>query len=452
MILVRDMDNIPADSCWHANKNAHCLGGDCQLPHVIAVTSGKGGVGKSSISVNVGIALARAGHRVCVFDADTGLANVNILLGLQPQYSLEHVIFGGKPIEDIILEGPYALKVIPGANGISDCVRLLPRHQLRLTRELAKIEGDFDFFLLDTAAGIADATLDYACSAHQVLLVITPEPTSLTDAFSMIRLLQRRRRLRYQVVVNMAGSANEAREVYHRFSAAVKTYLDVQTESLGFLLRDESLRAAVTLQSPVALFPLSDPSCRSFVRLADALLRAVPQQAPPYGFAAYWQRRYRLQRQAEPAADQAATVSEPVADDPGKLKEQLLALMEQPEVSAAALEDLLGAVYQAFLHRFGRLPIDPLTLIDWLAERPAPDTDLLQQMAQRIAAALPPPPKPAATAEISRSAPPPQLLSHLPTRYDKERFGSQQTLLELLRRHKETGESALTLIDALKRR
>ncbi|MCP3907093.1 MAG: MinD/ParA family protein, partial [Oceanicoccus sp.] len=112
------------------------------LPRVIAISSGKGGVGKSSIAVNLGISLAKTGAKVCLLDADTGLANANILLGIAPEYSIEHVLYGAKDIDEIMLDGPHGLKIIPGANGISECVSLHPRQQLRLTRELARIEGE----------------------------------------------------------------------------------------------------------------------------------------------------------------------------------------------------------------------------------------------------------------------------------------------------------------------
>jgi flagellar biosynthesis protein FlhG len=250
---------------------------ETSLPRVIAISSGKGGVGKSSIAVNIGISLAKTGAKVCLLDADTGLANANILLGLTPEFSLEHVLYGAKPIEEVMLDGPHGLKIIPGANGISECVSLHPRQQLRLTRELSRIEGDFDFLLIDTAAGIAETTLDFISAAHHTLVVITPEPTSLTDAFSLIKLLKRRRsKLQFHVVVNMCSSISQAKEVFNRFRAAVDKYIGVQSDYLGYLRRDESMRVAVELQNPVTMFadtPLiwikSHERCRMQSLLAD---------------------------------------------------------------------------------------------------------------------------------------------------------------------------------------
>ncbi|WP_018139956.1 MULTISPECIES: MinD/ParA family protein [unclassified Thioalkalivibrio] len=285
-------------------------------PRVLAVASGKGGVGKSSVAVNLGITLARRGRRVCILDGDTGLANVNILLGLRPQRGLAEVLAGECGIEDILLEGPHGLKIIPGASGIRECAELSSAHQKRLVAELARIEQDFDDLLLDTAAGIGDTTLDFMAAGHQVLLVLTPEPTSLTDAFSLLKLALRRQMLKVRVIVNMVADVAEARSVFQRFANAVEKYLHTQVDFLGFIQRDESLRSAVTLQHPVALFPESDPSARPFHRLANALEEDVPQESSA-SFSRFWRVRF------EP---------DPVADcDPGLAQEAVATAVENPE-------------------------------------------------------------------------------------------------------------------------
>jgi MinD-like ATPase involved in chromosome partitioning or flagellar assembly len=483
-----------------------------QFPHVIAITSGKGGVGKSSIAVNLGISLAKTGARVCIFDADTGLANVNILLGLIPQFSLEHVLFGAKTIEEVMLEAPYGLRVIPGANGISECVSLHPRQQLRLTRELGRIENDFDYLLLDTAAGIADTTLDFVGSAHQTMLVVTPEPTSLTDAFSLIKLMHRRRSaMHYQVVVNMCNNVAQAREVFHRFAAAVEKYIGVRPSFLGHLLRDESLRVAVTLQSPVALFPDTDPSSRSFMRLTDALRQAVDNQQPTTGFTGFWQRQFRREQERQGQARQeqeghqraaekgrrrettlaaaAAQFAPPAGAD--ELARDLLQRIADPALSQDQAASIIEKLHQGFLQRFAEPAVEPLALLDTLLALPERNDDLLRTLAARLQPwrADPPPllthVEPARDVArdvlqndvahdgaaghsewdrngVDRAAPQsiplvveaqggskavsPQPMPH---GYDERRFGSQQALLELLQRQRDSGKSAMSLIEII---
>lgn len=437
-------------------------------PHVVAIASGKGGVGKSSVAVNLGISLAKQGRRVCIFDADTGLANINILLGLSPRQTLEHVLFGARSIEEIMLEGPHGLKVIPGASGISQCVTLHPRQQLRLTRELARIEGEFDYLLLDTAAGIADNTLDFVCSAQTALVVITPEPTSLTDAFSLVKLLYRRRRsIDVQVLVNMCSSTNQAREIFHRFSTAVEKYIGLHVRYLGFLLRDESLRAAVTLQSPVALFPETDPSSRGFLRLAEALGQSLQARGTGVGFSGFWLRQFRERRgQGAPTRSKPASVPAPapaVGDKAylAELKSRLQLLMER-EDGQQQVGQLLRELSEGYVQRFGSPPQDPLDVVGDLMTAPQRNDVLLRQLAQRLApwrAEQAPPPavavveSPAVAIVGASGGVPPQLPlavaeSSLPHAYDTRRFGSQERLLELLRRH-EGGRSVLELIDLL---
>ncbi|MCG5502036.1 MinD/ParA family protein [Ectothiorhodospira lacustris] len=257
-------------------------------PQVIAITSGKGGVGKSSIAINLGLCLSMRGRKVCILDADTGLANAGLLLGMRPEYSLEHVLSGEHSIEAVIQKGPHGLKLVPGANGIAECVDLDTPQRRHLANELARIEGEFDYLLLDTAAGISNTTLAFIGAAHRMLLILTPEPTSLTDAYSLLRLALRRGDVNCQVLVNMVGDVHEARDVFQRFSGAVEKYLKARVNFLSFIQRDESLRNAVLLQYPVALFPEHDPSHRTFQRMADALENAPPVTAPGRLFSQCW--------------------------------------------------------------------------------------------------------------------------------------------------------------------
>ena len=384
-------------------------------PRIIAITSGKGGVGKSSIAVNLGITLARYGRRVCILDADTGLANVNILLGLRPGKSLEHVLSGECPIEDIIMQGPHGLCVIPGASGISECVNLDPTRQRRLVNELARIEKDFDYLLLDTAAGISETTLDFLSAAQQVLLVITPEPTSLTDAFSLLKLALRRHPVECQVVVNMAVNFNEARSVFQRFEGAIRKYLDVDVNFLGFIQRDESMRSAVTLQHPVALFPEGDPSGRPFQRLADALEERPAQPQLFQSFSRFWFRRFLQpsgvrampEASAEEAPPEVAGPPVPAAEAPhpqemapepdtaeaidaGTQLDRLETLragflkaldeVEDPRLLAQWLEEL----HASYWERFGQPGLDLPRLVDRLSTDPDRHAEVLRELRLRL--------------------------------------------------------------------
>jgi flagellar biosynthesis protein FlhG len=379
-------------------------------PHVIAVTSGKGGVGKSSISVNLGIALSRMGHKVCLFDADAGLANVNILLGLSPVSSLEHVVLAHKPVRSIMLDAPYGMKVIPGASGIVECADMSPRHQMHMTRELASIEREYDYLLIDTAAGIGESNLNFIQSAQHTIVVITPEPTSLTDAFSLIKVLRRRgKKDNYRVVVNMCSNTKQAREVYHRFAGAVEKYIGVTVEFLGYILQDESIRSAVTMQSPVTLFPETDPSCRHFFRLGEVLDKSLQNSVRSTVFSRRWQ---KLVRQIESRKSQQAATGKPEKTITG-------VQLQSPEVSFANLRTRL------------------LTLIAQGDVAPEEIRQLgieLDKALSRIAA----PDKPA------HIDPPKE--QDVP-RYDVSQFGSQEVLLQRLRANRDASLAELLSLD-----
>lgn len=262
------------------------------VPRVLAITGGKGGVGKTSLSVNIAIALSRNGSKVCLFDADMGLANINVMLGMHPAYTLEHLFTGEKSIQDIVVEGPEGIHIVPGASGFAQCVDLDVGQQQRLVSSIKSIEPHYDYMLVDTAAGISPTVLHFIAASQIAALVVTPEPTSLTDAFSLVKVLKRRGyKRKVQVIVNMATNSSQAEKVYRRFNHAVNKYLRLRTEYLGSVWMDESMRTAVTLQRPVALFPKHDPSARSFYRLAERIDDVFSQPGvPKLAFSAYWQK------------------------------------------------------------------------------------------------------------------------------------------------------------------
>lgn len=254
----------------------------------IAITSGKGGVGKTTLTVNLGLSLAKRGYRVCVFDADTGLANINIMLNLNPVHTVQQVLDGSLGIRDILLQGPHNLHIIPGATGLGQFPELSPAQQQQLLAQLTSLERDYDFILIDTAAGIAPSVLHFVGSAQQCILVVTPEPTSLTDAFSLLKLLknQHYQREPIQVVVNMARSQEQAQQVYQRIASATRKYLQLELHFLSYIHADESMPTAVNLQRPVALYPDSHPLSATFSGLAKAMIET--RAATDASLADYW--------------------------------------------------------------------------------------------------------------------------------------------------------------------
>lgn len=292
---------------------------ESRSPHVIAISGGKGGVGKTSIAINLAIALSKTGSKVCLFDGDTSLANTNIMLGLYPAYTLEHLFTGERSIQDIVINGPAGIQIVPGASGVAQCVELDVGQQQRLVTSMRAIERHYDYLLVDTAAGIGPTVLHFIAASQVAVIVITPEPTSLTDAFSLLKVLKRRGyRRTAQIVVNMATNPGQAKKAFTRFSQAVQKYLALRTEYLGCVWMDESMRNAVTTQKPVALFPKTDPSVRCFYRLAEGIEAVFERPGTPsLAFSAYWQKVVEQQhRRKQPPVPVSGTNHEQGSQDP----------------------------------------------------------------------------------------------------------------------------------------
>ena len=219
---------------------------------VIAVTSGKGGVGKSNVVVNLAICLARRGKRVLVIDADLGVGNIDVLLGISAPYTLDHVFTGEVSISDIILDGPCGIKLIPAGSGVQEYTHLSAMDQLRLMDELDQLEEHYDLVLIDTAAGISENVTYFITDAQEVVVVASPEPTSITDVYALIKLLATRYNERsFHVLVNMVNDSKDALEVFARLCNVTTRFLDVSLDYLGFVLWDDRLMDAVKQQRAV---------------------------------------------------------------------------------------------------------------------------------------------------------------------------------------------------------
>jgi len=237
---------------------------------VIAVTGGKGGVGKTNVAINLGMAMARGGKKVLLMDADLGLANIHVMLGLQPQANLYHVVTGQCTLEEIIIDGPGDLKIIPASSGVKDMARLDPQFHAGLIQAFSELSREVDVLLVDTAAGISDSVTSFIHAAQEVVVVVCDEPASITDAYAIIKLMNREHGVfRFRILANMATSPQHAREIYTKIANVTDRFLNVALDYMGYVPEDDYLRKSVKKQRAVFdAFPRSK-SAQAFANLAD---------------------------------------------------------------------------------------------------------------------------------------------------------------------------------------
>jgi len=236
---------------------------------VVAVTGGKGGVGKTSVSLNTAIAIAQTGKNVLVLDADLGLANCDVMLGLRVEKNLSHVLSGECELDDILVEGPYGIKIVPATSGSIDMVELSPAQHAGLIRAFSEMRTAVDVFIVDTAAGISDMVLSFSRASQEVLVVVCDEPTSITDAYALIKVLNRDHDVsKFKVVANMVRTLKEGQDLFKKLSMVTDRFLDVTLELTAIIPFDDNLRKAVRRQRAIVdAFPRS-PSAVAFKTLA----------------------------------------------------------------------------------------------------------------------------------------------------------------------------------------
>lgn len=258
---------------------------------VIAVTSGKGGVGKTNVVLNLGIALAQAGQRVLVLDADIGLGNVDVLLGIVPRYTLSHVLAGERRLSEIMVRGPEGIMILPAGSAEWDLTALSSEQQVVIQEELEELSPSIDVLLLDTGAGISSNVLFFAAASQEILVVASPEPTSMADAYAVMKVLaQRYRETRFRLLVNMAKNRREALEVYRRLLLVSGRFLNISIDYAGMIPADDYLPMAVQRQQAVlAAFPHA-PSSAAFRRLAEVVLEWEPARHLKGGVQFFWHR------------------------------------------------------------------------------------------------------------------------------------------------------------------
>lgn len=258
---------------------------------VIAVASGKGGVGKTNIAVNLAVALAQKGAKPLLLDADLGLGNVDILLGLSPRYNLSHVISGEKTMEQVLVDGPQGIRVLPAASGIAHMAVLGSQAQAGLIQAVSHLDIDVDYLLIDLAAGIAGDVLTFSRAAQEVIVVVSNEPASITDAYALIKVLSRDHGVRrFRVLPNMVRDQHEGQSLFQRVATVADRYLDVSLEMVGTIPLDPALRSAVRAQRAVVELYPDSPAARALRALAT-MVRAWPLPAGSAGHIEFFMER-----------------------------------------------------------------------------------------------------------------------------------------------------------------
>lgn len=239
---------------------------------VIAVTGGKGGVGKSNISINIGVCLAEMGRRVALMDADLGLANLDVLLGLRPKHNIEDVLAGDCTLQEILLTGPAGIKVIPASSGTQRMTTLGAMEHAGLIHAFSEISENIDVLIVDTAAGISDSVISFVRAAQEVLVVVCDEPSSITDAYALIKILNKDYGVdRFRVVANMTRTNQEGRNLYNKLTQVADRFLDVTLQYVGGVPFDESVRKAVQRQRSVVELSPNSKAARAYKELAEKI-------------------------------------------------------------------------------------------------------------------------------------------------------------------------------------
>lgn len=244
---------------------------------VITVTSGKGGVGKSNVAVNLAVQFQKMGKKVIIFDADFGLANVEVMFGALPKYNLSDLIYNDMKISEIITEGPMGIGFVSGGSGILGLNNLSKAQILYLLKCMEELTSLADILIVDTGAGISDSVMEFVLASPEVLLITTPDPSSLTDSYSLLKTLYntsefKRHKGLVRVVANRAANAEDGQAVFDKLNSVVKQFLDGDIGYIGMVPQDNSLEKAVRQQKPVSLCYPNAKSAKAFEHLAEALL------------------------------------------------------------------------------------------------------------------------------------------------------------------------------------
>ena len=248
---------------------------------VIAITSGKGGVGKTNIVANLGFKLSQLGKRVLILDADLALGNIDVLLGLTPKYNLSHVVMGEKTVSEIIIQGPGNINILPAASGIQDLTQITKEQRTNILAELDLVLDTIDILLIDTATGISSNIMYFNVTAQGILVVVTPEPTSMTDAYALMKVISLKySENNFRLLVNLAASSFEAHNIFRQLTMVSNRFLNISIDYLGYVLADENVTKSVKRQRLVCdIFPDSRVS-KCFSELAEQICKLSSLKQP----------------------------------------------------------------------------------------------------------------------------------------------------------------------------
>ncbi len=268
---------------------------------VIAVTGGKGGVGKSNVSVNLSLALAQLQQRVMLLDADLGLANIDVLLGIRANKTLADVLSGECDLRDILVNGPGGIKIVPAASGVQRMAALTPQQHGALIQAFSTLGDQLDVLVIDTAAGISDTVVSFVSAAQEILMVVCDEPSSITDAYALIKLLNKEYNIhRVRVIANMVNNTKEGQLLFNKLSQVCERFLDISMQYVGAIPADENVRKAVQRQKPVLEYAPRCKAAQAYKQIASKV-HQWPVTSSPRGHLEFFVERL-LQQQASAEA------------------------------------------------------------------------------------------------------------------------------------------------------
>ena len=295
--MTESRNNLPdqAETLRSLNAQSETVSDERLLTRVISVTSGKGGVGKTAVVANIAVSLAKKGNRVLILDADLGLANIDVVFGLTPAYNLNHFFSGDQDLLSVMVDGPDGIKILPAGSGLQHFIRLDTDQKLRLLEGLETIPERFDYVLIDTEAGISENVTYFNTAAHEILVVTTPEPTALTDAYALMKLLSTQfHEKQFNLIVNMVQSDNDALDVYRKLTMVSNRYLDISIDFLGSIPADKQMNDCIRKQKVISdLFPSSKIG-NAFEALADRITLEPSNISPKGNIQFFWKKLLRF--------------------------------------------------------------------------------------------------------------------------------------------------------------